>query len=91
MSVIFEIKVGETSITYISLTWLAISRVDMPFAYIPIIELSSLDISVWCFFTIWGSKEPSRSLGMSKSNNPKSDLTVFLLFPLRELVVFLFA
>ena len=84
------IRVGEMPMSSISLTWVAISRVDMPFAYRPIIELSSLDISVWCFFTIYGSKEPSQSLGISKSNNPKSDLTIFLLFPLRELVVFLF-
>ena len=43
---------------YISLTWVAIYRVDMPLAYIHIIELSSLDISVLCFFVIDGSKEP---------------------------------
>jgi hypothetical protein len=82
--VIFEIVSREISVEYTSIRWASTSPVVKPFAVSEMTIGSTPSRRRWRFFTVLGSKLPSRSLGTSKSTGPTSVITGFDRVPLRE-------
>ncbi len=84
LSVILEMVSFETLAPYTSARWALTSPVVIPFAVNDSTIWSTPFNRRWRFFTITGSKLPSRSRGTLTSTGPIFVVTVFDLAPLRS-------